>query len=124
RSALSSAGTRLAVSPLPARRSPAPDPWLPTPDPRGEEMANEIKLPRLKENVDSYEVTEVLVTPGQAVAKDQPILVVNADKSNLEVYAPLARTLVKLNVKVGDEIKIASAYCVIQPIKGAAPAPA
>src|SRR5262245_15745184 len=90
---------------------------------RGRQMPNEIKLPRLKENVESYEVTEVLVAPGQAVAKDQPILVVNADKSNLEVYAPLAGTLVKLNVKVGDEIKIGSAYCVIEPSNGPAAAP-
>src|SRR5258708_31649129 len=82
-------------------------------------MPNEIKLPRLKENVDSYEVTEVLVSPGQVVAKDQPILVVNADKSNLEVYAPLAGKVVKLNVKVGDEIKIGSVYCVIEGTNGA-----
>jgi pyruvate dehydrogenase E2 component (dihydrolipoamide acetyltransferase) len=87
-------------------------------------MPNEIKLPRLKENVDSYEVTEVLVAPGQAVAKDQPILVVNADKSNLEVYAPMPGKLVKLNVKVGDEIKIGSVYCVIEGGNGAAPQPA
>src|SRR5262245_13839472 len=85
-------------------------------------MANEIKLPRLKENVDSYEVTEVLVTPGQVVTKDQPILVVNADKSNLEVYAPMAGKVVKLNVKVGDEIKIGSPYCVIEGGNGAVPA--
>src|SRR5262249_10156707 len=87
-------------------------------------MANELKLPRLKENVDTYEVTEVLVTPGQVVAKDQPILVVNADKSNLEVYAPAAGKVVKLNVKVGDEIKIGSTYCVIDSGNGAAPAEA
>ena len=87
-------------------------------------MPNEIKLPRLKENVESYEVTEVLVTAGQAVAKDQPLLVVNADKSNLEVYAPMPGKLVKLNVKVGDEIKIGSVYCVIEGGNGAAPQPA
>src|SRR3954468_16212721 len=88
-------------------------------------MASEIKLARLKENVESYEVTEVLVTPGQAVAKDQPILVVNADKSNLEVYAPVAGKLVKLLVKVGDEIKIGAPYCVIEGGNGAAaPQPA
>src|SRR6516165_6536673 len=85
-------------------------------------MANEIKLPRLKENVESYEVTEVLVAPGQAVAKDQPLLVVNADKSNLEVYAPAGK-VVKLLVKVGDEIKIGSPYCVLEASNGAAAAP-
>src|SRR3954465_13443976 len=86
-------------------------------------MATDVKLPRLKENVDSYEVTEVLVAPGQVVAKDQPILVVNADKSNLEVYSPVAGKVVKLNVKVGDEVKIGSPYCVIEGGNGAAAAP-
>jgi dihydrolipoamide dehydrogenase len=71
-------------------------------------MPSEIKLPKLKENVDSVEVNEVLVQPGQTVQKDQPLLVVNADKSNMEVYAPMAGKVVKLNVKVGDEIKVGS----------------
>ncbi len=31
-------------------------------------MPSEIKLPKLKENVDTVEVSEVLVAPGQVVA--------------------------------------------------------
>lgn len=88
-------------------------------------MASEIKLPKLKENVDSVEVTEVLVQPGQAVQKDQPLIVVNADKSTMEVYAPVAGKVVKFNVKPGDEIKIGAVYVVIDSANGeAAPAPA
>src|SRR5262245_15833706 len=86
-------------------------------------MASEIKLPKLKENVDSVEVTEVLVQPGQAVQKDQPLIVVNADKSTMEVYAPVAGKVVKLNVKPGDEIKIGAVYAVLEGGNGeAAPA--
>jgi pyruvate dehydrogenase E2 component (dihydrolipoamide acetyltransferase) len=84
-------------------------------------MANEIKLPKLKENVEAVEVNEVLVGPGQEVEKDQPLLVVNADKSNMEVYAPVAGRVVELRVKVGDEIKIGQVYCVIET-NGKAPA--
>jgi pyruvate dehydrogenase E2 component (dihydrolipoamide acetyltransferase) len=87
-------------------------------------MASEIKLPKLKENVDSVEVTEVLVQPGQAVQKDQPLIVVNADKSTMEVYAPAAGKVVKVNVKPGDEIKIGAVYVVLDSANGeAAPAP-
>src|SRR5438128_299069 len=87
-------------------------------------MANDIKLPKLRENVESVEVTEVLVAPGQVVAKDQPLLVVNADKANMEVVAPVAGRVVKLNVKVGDEIKIGHVYCSIEGNGEAAAPPA
>src|SRR5205823_3893584 len=60
----------LAGSPLPLLITPFTENERITDD-RGRAMANEIKLPRLKENVDSYEVTEVLVAPGQVVSKDQ-----------------------------------------------------
>src|SRR5437588_2614766 len=86
-------------------------------------MASEIKLRKLKEGVDTVEVTEVLVSPGQAVEKDQPLIVVNADKANMEVYAPMAGKLTQVKVKPGDELKVGSVYCVIESGNGEAPAP-
>ncbi len=89
-------------------------------------MANEIKLPKLKENVEAVEVNEILVASGQDVEKDQPLMVVNADKSNMEVSAPVAGRLVEFRVKVGDELKIGQVYCVIEAngeaVGGKAPA--
>jgi pyruvate dehydrogenase E2 component (dihydrolipoamide acetyltransferase) len=87
-------------------------------------MASEITLRKLKEGVDTVEVTEVLVKPGQSVEKDQPLIVVNADKANMEVPAPMAGKVVELKVKPGDEIKVGTVYCVIEGSNGEAPAPA
>jgi pyruvate dehydrogenase E2 component (dihydrolipoamide acetyltransferase) len=87
-------------------------------------MANEIKLPKLKENVETVEVQELLVKVGQTVAKDQPLLVVNADKSNMEVNAPVAGKVVQLKVKVGDEVKIGAVYAVIEGNGEGGPGPA
>jgi pyruvate dehydrogenase E2 component (dihydrolipoamide acetyltransferase) len=87
-------------------------------------MASEITLRKLKEGVDSVEVTEVLVKPGQVVEKDQPLIVVNADKANMEVHAPMAGKVVELKVKPGDEIKVGAVYCVIEGTSGAATAAA
>src|SRR5438552_1459271 len=87
-------------------------------------MASEITLRKLKEGVDTVEVTEVLVKPGQVVEKDQPLMVVNADKANMEVYAPMAGKVVELKVKPGDEIKVGAVYCVMEGGNGEAPAAA
>src|SRR5919202_130145 len=76
-------------------------------------MASEIKLPKLKENVDTVEVNEILVAADDVVHKDQPLMIVNADKSNLEVYSPVAGRGVQLRVEVGDEIKVGDVFAVI-----------
>jgi pyruvate dehydrogenase E2 component (dihydrolipoamide acetyltransferase) len=90
-------------------------------------MANEIKLGKLKENVESYEVNEILVKPGEVVEKDQPLLVVNADKANMDVQSPVAGRVVQVRVKVGDQLKTGDVYVVIEGTNGeqeARPAPA
>jgi pyruvate dehydrogenase E2 component (dihydrolipoamide acetyltransferase) len=77
-------------------------------------MAHAIKLKKLKEGVDLYEVNELLVSPGQTVEKGQPLLVVGADKSNMEVDAPEGGKLVGFRVQVGDQIKVGDVYCEIE----------
>ena len=47
-------------------------------------MASEIKLQALKENVETVEVDQVMVHEGDVVNKDQPLLVVQADKASLD----------------------------------------
>jgi pyruvate dehydrogenase E2 component (dihydrolipoamide acetyltransferase) len=76
-------------------------------------MASEIKLQALKENVDTVEVNAIKVSPGDAVAKDQPILEVQADKAALDVPSPMAGRIAKILVKPGDQIAIGQVYCVI-----------
>jgi pyruvate dehydrogenase E2 component (dihydrolipoamide acetyltransferase) len=91
-------------------------------------MASELKLQRLTETGDTFQVTEILVAPGQQVEKDQPLIVVNADKSTMEIPAPMAGTIVQLKVKAGEEVKVGAVYAVIEGANGsgttAVPAPA
>src|SRR5437660_5058047 len=77
-------------------------------------MATEIKLPALKENVDSVEVDTVNVHEGDTVKKDQPLLVVLAEKASLEVPSPVSGRVAKLLVKSGDEIKVGQPFCVVE----------
>ncbi len=77
-------------------------------------MASEIKLQALKENVDTVEVNAVKVSPGDVVAKDQPLLEVQADKAALEVPSPMAGRIARILVKPGDQISIGQVYCIIE----------
>jgi pyruvate dehydrogenase E2 component (dihydrolipoamide acetyltransferase) len=90
-------------------------------------MASEIKLQALKENVESVEVNAVKVNAGDVVAKDQPLLEVQADKAALDVPSPVAGRVTQILVKTGDLIKVGQTYCVIEAGEsgnGAAPAAA
>jgi pyruvate dehydrogenase E2 component (dihydrolipoamide acetyltransferase) len=81
-------------------------------------MASEIKLQELKENVETVEVNAVKVAVGEVVAKDQPLLEVQADKAALEVPSPMAGRVTQINVKVGDQVKIGQTYCLIEATSG------
>jgi pyruvate dehydrogenase E2 component (dihydrolipoamide acetyltransferase) len=85
-------------------------------------MANEIKLPPLKENVETVEVNAVKVSAGDVVSRDQPLLEVQADKAALDVPSPVAGRITEIRVKPGDQIKIGQVYCLIEAADGK-PAP-
>ena len=76
-------------------------------------MAIEIKLPALKENVDTVEVNAVRCAPGETVAKDQVILEVQADKTALDVPSPAAGRVSDVRVKVGEQIKVGQVICLL-----------
>ncbi len=49
-------------------------------------------------------VTELLVAPGDTVALDDPLVVVESDKATMEIPAPFAGTVSSLEVTVGDKV--------------------
>ena len=52
----------------------------------------EFKIPELGENVTAGDVVRLLVSPGDAIAKDQPILELETDKATIEVPSTVAGT--------------------------------
>ena len=69
-------------------------------------MPNEIKLPALGENVESGTVVKVLVSVGDTVTADQPVLDLDTDKASVEVPASSAGTVKEIRVKEGETIKV------------------
>jgi pyruvate dehydrogenase E2 component (dihydrolipoamide acetyltransferase) len=69
-------------------------------------------------------VIEVLVKPGDKVAKEQGLVTLESDKATMEVPAPFAGTVKEIKLKVGDEVSEGALIAIIEAdAADAAPAP-
>jgi pyruvate dehydrogenase E2 component (dihydrolipoamide acetyltransferase) len=82
--------------------------------------ATEVKVPDIGDFKD-VPVIELLVKPGDAVKKDESLLVLQSDKATLEVPAPAEGVVAEWKVKVGDKV---SAGTLVAVMNGSAGAPA
>ena len=64
----------------------------------------EIKVPDLG-GADEVEIIEIIVSEGDSVEEEDPILTVESDKASVELPAPAAGKITKITVKVGDKVK-------------------
>ncbi|MGH9793156.1 MAG: 2-oxo acid dehydrogenase subunit E2 [Candidatus Acidiferrales bacterium] len=69
-------------------------------------MPTEFKLPELGENVESGDVTKILVAPGDSIAKDQAVVELETEKATIEVPSPAAGTVKQVHVKQGQKVKV------------------
>ena len=63
----------------------------------------EIKVPNIGEFKD-VEVIEVLVSNGQSVLKNDPLITIESDKSSVEIPASFNGKIKSVNIKVGDKV--------------------
>ena len=64
---------------------------------------NEIKVPNIGEFKD-VEVIEVLVSNGQSVSKNDPLITIESDKSSVEIPSSFEGKVKSVNIKVGDKV--------------------
>ena len=63
----------------------------------------EIKVPNIGE-FKGVEVIEVLVSNGQSVRKNDPLITIESDKSSVEIPTTFNGKIKSVNVKVGDKV--------------------
>jgi len=63
----------------------------------------EIKVPNIGE-FKNVEVIEVLVSNGQSVSKNDPLITIESDKSSVEIPSSIEGKIKSVNVKIGDKI--------------------
>ena len=66
----------------------------------------EFRLPELGEGIESGQVIEVFVSPGDRVTLEQPLLEVETDKAAVEIPSPADGTIVDVCVSAGDTVEI------------------
>jgi len=63
----------------------------------------EIKVPNIGEFKD-VEVIEVLVSSGQSILKNDPLITIESDKSSVEIPSSFEGVVKSVNIKVGDKV--------------------
>lgn len=69
-------------------------------------MTTTIKLPELGENVDSGDLTRILVSAGDTITKDQALLELETEKATIEVPSPISGVIKELHVQEGRKVKV------------------
>jgi len=97
---------------IPARPSPTSRILFPTPA-TTMNPSIEVKVPNIG-NFKDVAVIEVLVKPGDPVAKDEPLITVESDKAAMDIPSPRAGVIEKLVVQVGDKVSEGSTILLLQ----------
>jgi dihydrolipoamide dehydrogenase len=83
----------------------------------------EVKVPDIGDFKD-VAVIELLVKPGEVIAVDTALIMVESDKASMEIPSSHAGTVKELKVKLGDKVSEGSVILVVEAAGAAAPAPA
>ena len=85
-------------------------------------MAYEFKLPDLGEGLTEGEVARWLVSEGEEVAEDDPLVEIQTDKTTVEIPSPAAGKVTQILVEEGKVVAVGTVLVVIGG-DGSAPAP-
>ena len=79
-------------------------------------MSNqEIKVPNIGD-FENVEVIEVLVSEGQSISKNDPLITIESDKSSVEIPASYEGLVKSINIKVGDKVSEGDLILILENI--------
>ena len=76
-------------------------------------MAYEFKLPDLGEGLTEGEIARWLVTEGQEIAEDDPLVEIQTDKTTVEIPSPAAGVVARILAQEGDVVPVGNVIVVI-----------
>ncbi len=82
-------------------------------------MVTEFKLPELGEDIQTGDLLKILVSVGDRVTQDQPIMEIETEKALIEVPAPVGGVVKGIHVSEGEQVKIGQLLMTIDEDAGA-----
>jgi len=79
-------------------------------------MSIEVKVPDIGDFTD-VEVIEVLVSEGDSIKPEDPLITLESDKAAMDVPAPQGGRVAEMRVKVGDKVSEGSPILTLEPAK-------
>jgi pyruvate dehydrogenase E2 component (dihydrolipoamide acetyltransferase) len=76
-------------------------------------MATRVDVPQLGLTMETGTILQWVKAEGETVEKGQPVVVIQTDKVEYEVEAPVAGTVLKIAAREGEELPVGSLMCVI-----------
>src|SRR5438067_6161930 len=105
----------------PPKKEEAPRaPAAAAPAPGGARVQN-VAVPDIGDFKD-VEVIEVLVKPGDKVAKEQSLVTLESDKATMEIPSPAAGVVKEMKIKTGDKVSQGSPILLLDAAEGQLPA--
>ncbi|MBL8579919.1 MAG: hypothetical protein JNK47_22160 [Mesorhizobium sp.] len=77
-------------------------------------MRSTLKMPKVGDAVDEVVISEIQAKVGDKVAEGQTLFVVETDKTQVEVPAPFAGTVVEIKIAAGDDVKTGAPTMVLE----------
>ena len=77
-------------------------------------MRETVTLPDLGGSAQQAVVIDLAAQPGDAIAEGEALLIVEADKIDMEIPAPRGGIVAEYLVAVDDEVNVGSPVCVLE----------
>jgi pyruvate dehydrogenase E2 component (dihydrolipoamide acetyltransferase) len=77
-------------------------------------MTVQLKLPELGEHVESADLIKIMVSVGDRIARDQPLLELETEKANFELPSTVSGVVQEIHVREGEKIKVGQLILTIE----------
>src|SRR5947208_1328157 len=84
-------------------------------------MPVELVVPSVGESITQVEIGDWLKTPGEAVAQDEAVVVIETDKVTVELPAPANGTITQMLKKKGEKAAVGDVIGYMEPNGGSPP---
>ncbi|ESX83382.1 MULTISPECIES: biotin/lipoyl-containing protein [unclassified Mesorhizobium] len=77
-------------------------------------MRSTLKMPKVGDAVDEVVISEIQASIGAKITEGQTLFTVETDKTQVEVPAPFAGTVIEILIAVGDDVRTGAPTLVLE----------